>query len=346
MAKRSRTLLYSAGLALVAAAAVILWLLVRTEPQQPTPRLNGENPFGVTVDPRWPLDVRIRVARTVGARYFRTEEAYVKSWDQNPVCESCQAALDAGLEVTWTVRNTTKPEIVRPPDASTPPEDIEEYKRVIREVMDKYPIALLVVENEVTVPNHFTGTPRDYETMLRAACEVAHERDVPCATDGMIFTLAKRYTHYYLSCVAGDQDRAEAFRQNVGGLEEGLQCQAGGRPGRIAEWIDAYKSAQPDYVNIHWYAEPGSDPVGDAEAFAEAAEVFETLTGRPVITNEIGQRDENPEITTQLMRKVVEIGMPFCIWYSTESGARVLAGRDGNLRPNGEAFKSFIEEAS
>jgi hypothetical protein len=347
----SRLLPYVVGTLLVAVAAIVIWLLIRPEagpfapgPSRTTRLPSGANPFGVTVDPRWPLDQRIQIAKSLGARYLRTEEVYVLSWDENPVCESCQAAMDAGLEITWTVRNTTRPSTLRPPDASTPVEDVGEYQRVIREVLDEYRIALVVVENEATFREHFTGTPRDYETMLRAACEVAHEKDIPCATDGMLSNTVKRYVYYYLACIAADPGRAEAFRQNVGDLPPGLGCQAAAAGPPIDDWIEAYRNAQPDFVNIHWYSEAGDDPAQDAAVFAEAVRAFEEMTGLPVITNETGQRDDDPEITTARMEVVLDYGMPFCIWYSTEGRASVLADRDGRLRPNGEAFKAFIEE--
>ena len=61
------------------------------------------------------------------------------------------------------------------------------------------------------------------------------------------------------------------------------------------------------------------------------------------ITNEVGQHNEDPQQVTDVMGKIVELNIPYAVWFSVDSNkARALIDTNGSLRPNGEAFKTFI----
>lgn len=67
------------------------------------------------------------------------------------------------------------------------------------------------------------------------------------------------------------------------------------------------------------------------------------------MTNEIGQqKSEDPGQVTAVMQKIVDLGIPYAVWFSVDvpgyGQARSLLDKNGNLRPNGEAFKKFIED--
>ncbi|MFN3286416.1 MAG: hypothetical protein ACK45F_09065, partial [bacterium] len=66
-------------------------------------------------------------------------------------------------------------------------------------------------------------------------------------------------------------------------------------------------------------------------------------TGLPVITNEVGQTTDDPNQTTAVMGKIVELGIPIAVWFGLDgSKARGLVNPGGSLRPTGEAFRSFV----
>lgn len=66
-------------------------------------------------------------------------------------------------------------------------------------------------------------------------------------------------------------------------------------------------------------------------------------TGLPVITNEVGQFTNNPDQTTAVMSKLVELGLPIAVWFAQDGPqARGLVDPDGSLRPTGQAFQRFI----
>jgi hypothetical protein len=50
-----------------------------------------------------------------------------------------------------------------------------------------------------------------------------------------------------------------------------------------------------------------------------------------VITNEIGQHNDDPNQTTAVMGKVVELGLPIAVWFSVDAPkARGLVNPDGS----------------
>jgi hypothetical protein len=66
-------------------------------------------------------------------------------------------------------------------------------------------------------------------------------------------------------------------------------------------------------------------------------------TGLPVISNEVGQFNEDPDQTRAVMSKLVELDLPVVIWFGMDGPkARGLMEKDGRLRPTGEAFRQFI----
>lgn len=99
----------------------------------------------------------------------------------------------------------------------------------------------------------------------------------------------------------------------------------------------AYRDAGVDYVNFHWY-------IADTRALEEAVTFLKQQTGLPVLTNEVGQTNDDPNQTTAVMGKIVELGLPIAVWFGLDGPkARGLVNPDGTLRPTGEAFKRFIE---
>ncbi len=296
------------------------------------PSSGNPNPFGVMLPSQL---VRapggIEVAKTLGAVYFRPSSVFLDRW--NGTCEECDIALNAGLQLVLTVRNSG-------PLPTAPPKDLSAYQRTLGQVLNKYRPVVLAVENEENSALFYTGTPQDYAAELKAACQVAHQKGIPCTNGGLVSTLVALlvYAHYLeTGQTALAQDFAmRAFSPEERQLLDSPKAQEQLRKGKAL--LSAYRAAGVDYVNFHWY-------IADTQALAEAVAYLRAQTGLPVITNEVGQTTDDPNQTTAVMGQIVELGIPIAVWFGLDGPkARGLVNSDGTLRPTGEAFQRFIDE--
>lgn len=279
------------------------------------------------------LDRRIAVARTLGVRYIRPNDIRIPGWRGSDL--EVSAFSQAGFQIVLTVRNAP----AGPRAPAHPPADLLAFQRTLGEILDVHHPALLVVENEENSALFYRGTPQEYGAELRAACQVAHARGVRCTNGGLVSVLVALlvYDGYR---AAGQTARAEAFaaraftpaqRQRLGGPQAREQLTRG--------WalLRQYRAAGADFLNIHWY-------IPDPQALREAVAFLRGQAGLPLVTNEIGQHDDNPQTTTALLEAVAELGLPFAVWFSIDAAqARALMDPNGTLRPTGEAFRAFIQ---
>jgi hypothetical protein len=274
----------------------------------------------------------VELAKQLGVVYFRPNAVFADAWRGSD--KECETAKNAGLQLILTVRNNggnRKP--------TTPPKDLNQYKKTISEIIDKYRPAVLVIENEENSSLFYTGTMDEYATQLKVACEVAHAKGIKCTNGGLVSTLVALlvYDNYLRQ---GNKTRAESFAARVFSPQERRQL---GSP-RYHEQVnkgrallEVYKLSDIDYVNFHWYE---TDPI----TLEEAATYLRTATGLPLITNEIGQHDTNVETTKALMEKVIELGFPYAVWFSVDAPrAKALTNSNGTLRETGRAFQDFIK---
>jgi hypothetical protein len=249
-------------------------------------------------------------------------------------CIECDIAMDAGLKLVLTVRNNGKS------GATTPPSDLTEYKSILSQVLDKYHPVVLVVENEENSELFYTGTPDEYAEELQSACQVSHQRGIPCTNGGLVSTLVALLVYYhYLD--SGQDELAHDFAIRVFTPEEqellnSPQAQEQLLKGK--KLLSSYRLSGADFVNFHWY-------IADTHALEEAVTYLMAQTGLPAITNEIGQHTDDPAQTTSVMNMVVKLNLPLAVWFGLDAAnARGLVEQDGTLRPTGQAFKEFIEE--
>lgn len=288
-----------------------------------------ENPFGVLLSKSLTSS-----AVDLGVVYFRPASAiFLDSWDGS--CAGCDIALNYGLKLVLTVRNNRGQD-----GATTSPEDLSVYREKIRDVLEKYPPALLVVENEENSTLFYVGTPEEYGQQLKNACEVAHEKGILCTNGGLVSTLVALLVYYhYLD--AGEVEKAEDFADRAFTPEQRDRLDSPEAMEQVSKGrslLDAYQSAGVDYVNFHWY-------IADTKALVEAVDFLRNETGHAVITNEVGQWNDDPSQTTAVLSKLRDLSIPIAVWFGIDGPkARGLVNPDGSLRPTGEAFKKFIEE--
>ncbi len=291
-----------------------------------------QNPFGVMLPSQLVLSPGgIEVAKELGVIYLRPSSVFLEEW--NGTCSECDVALNGGLKLVLTVRNSG-------PSPTAPPNDLVNYQRTLSQVLDRYRPLILAVENEENSALFYTGTPDEYAAELKTACEVAHSKGIKCTNGGLVSALVALlvYDNYR---EIGDTVRAEDFASRAFTPEEQQMLDSPQAQEQIAKGkalLSVYPTAGVDYVNFHWY-------IADTKALEEAVSFLRAKTGMSVITNEVGQFNDDPNQTTLVMAKIVELSLPIAVWFSIDGPkARALVNLDGTLRPTGEAFQRFIQQ--
>src|SRR3990167_491097 len=296
----------------------------------------SKNPFGLMIGtPNITLAERIALVKELGAIYFRPNSVFLDKWNGN--CSECQAAISEGIGLILTIRNNGG--LGQP---TTPPTDYNVFKQILGEILDKYPPELLVVENEEnSAALFYDGTPQEYLQELSVACEVAHSKAIKCTNGGLVSMLVTGLVaNNYLE--QGDPAKADEYLLRALSPEEYQQYQNMSQELKLEQLnkgkalLAGYKTSGADYVNFHWYN-------ADTPALQEAVDYLQAMTGLVTMTNEVGQHNEEPQQVTDVMGKIVELNIPYAVWFSVASNkARALIDTNGSLRPNGEAFKTFI----
>jgi len=339
-----------AGLAL-AALAVDARAGTRSDPIPPTadgaPRVppRGVNPFGLMIAAQGISTERaVELARDFGVTAYRPSKAIiVESWRGQ--CAECATARRAGLELILSVRASGGPGI-----PSAPPADLEKYRERLGEILDQTQPAILTVENEENSELFYTGTPEEYGSQLQAACEVAHARGIQCTNGGLVSSLVALLTWEDILAqgdAAGACDFAwRAFAGQGEPVPPEVLCRARSAAdlpplvqAKIAKGhalLDVYQTVEIDALNFHWY-------VADAEAMRQAVEFLRDGSDLPILSNEVGQHDEDPATPPAVLSEALGVDLSCAVWFSIDiSQARALINPDGSLRPNGLAFRDFM----
>ncbi|MDQ7844203.1 MAG: hypothetical protein QN141_12840 [Armatimonadota bacterium] len=278
------------------------------------------------------VEQRIAVARTLGVRYVRPNDIRIPAW--RGADPEAAAFAQAGFGIVLTVRNAA----AGPLRPAAPPADLAAFQRAVGEILDTHRPALLVVENEENSALFYRGTPQEYGAELRAACAVARARRIPCTNGGLVSGLVALlvYEGYRED---GDPARAEEFARRAFTPSQRARLnspQVREQVARGRALLGEYRAAGADYLNFHWY-------IADPQALREAAAYLRRQTGLPLVTNEIGQHDDDPRTTTALLHAAAELGLPYVVWFSIDAPqARALMNPDGTLRPPGQAFRAFL----
>jgi hypothetical protein len=63
------------------------------------------------------------------------------------------------------------------------------------------------------------------------------------------------------------------------------------------------------------------------------------------MSNETGTRTSSPDVATGVLEQLSQTDMAYVIWFSGdgEGGSVALQNEDGSLRPNGIAFRNFMQ---
>lgn len=238
------------------------------------------------------------------------------------------------------------------------PSQLTGYGDTIDLISNTYPyIKTYVVENEAINESFHSGALSLYGGMLQTAYSVLHPKGIAVVEsgvygDGLDCNVYRWLVTKYNQSTADAYGAATMTASQINGAKNPGTNPTLDYKARKIDSIISY-SAYYDYSNIHPYevfsqtsTQPDTVTTAAYIVFRYQKEYLETVTGKPCITNEIGQRDsEHPELTTSMLNAVYAIGMQWVLWYNGTGlgGAFPLTNiTTGEILPMGTAFKNFV----
>ncbi|PKU23835.1 hypothetical protein [Telmatospirillum siberiense] len=315
----------------------------------------ADNPFGVMLWPKGSDDLSLVAARAkgLGVGWLRPPAVFIDRWQSGSSCPICSEPARAGLDVALTVRNGGWDYTPRRP--STAPTDMEAYKQTLTSILNAWKPKILVVENEENNPQFYRAgaTPSEnlaaYGRELTTACSVAHAQGIACTNGGLSSEAASAVT-WFTMLERGASETAcgfakRAFSGTNGGPTAETLCQyrtSADVPADVKtallrdgeQMLAFYKAAPIDMVNLHWFGR-------DAAVLANIADVVAHASGKPVMSNELGQWrwDADPLNVRPLLRAAFAAGVRPAIWFSIDTPSTLsLFEEDGSLRQTGREF--------
>lgn len=314
----------------------------------------GSTHFGVIVNKTDGSSIgppgQAKIAKALGLHYIRSRISMEK-WNGSD--DGMDVFKSEGLHVVLNINYVTAS------GAPVPfPTDLESYKQKLSSILTKYQPALVTIENEEDNKGYHSGTAEDYINELKVGIEVAHSKGLKVTNGGITSPMMVLLVYDDLVS-SGRKDDAYKFASKAfPDARLARLNELANKPyveQKLAEGkklINAYKSLNLDYVNFHWYlplrgikgAEIAKkiDPI----LITYVADYIKRKTGKPAITTEIGQLDPSPAIVSNTLKTCFDLKMPYVIWYSGDGGegkAVALQNAQGDLRENGQAFKTFIQ---
>ena len=310
------------------------------------------NPFGALVNDTargTNVNFNMTVARQLGVPYMR-DAINLSNWNGNSDAEY-NALTAGGFKVVLNVNNSLVLSGIPVPY----PTDLVTYKTKLNSLLSKVHPEMIVIENEESNRLYHTGPYSDYVAELQAAIEVAHANGQKVTNGGItaqiIFLVYRDYYNRGLYAEAADYASRTMSASVIADLPALTHHTALALKADSTQYlIDFYKNMNLDYINFHWY-EPISDnlvaaaPYYGTKAFTETIDYLHRATGKTVINNELGQDNTSPAIVTDLMQAVLDVKMPYAIWYDGDGTSALGLHEKGSttLRTNGQAFASFIK---
>jgi hypothetical protein len=310
--------------------------------------LNRNTKFGCMICGNFTNDERIPIAQSLNIGYVRSTIT-MTDWTGRYV--PYETYVNNGVKVVLNIGYA--------PQTGTPvafPTDLTTYRKKFKEILDKYQPEVVVVENEEINPNYHKGPMIDYMRMLKVAIDVCHSKGIKVTNGGVYGVQLEVLTYQYLQTKG--QSRADSFSNNC--MDKSLVKSIQNKQldpsidfavKQLDTLLHYYKNL--DYVNIHPY-EPFDPDVTDFSkvncatpvVIADFQEYLTARTGKPVMTNETGQRyNTNPDLVTSMLQEYDRLKFPYVLWYSGEtiggSSKSLYDLNTGALYDNGIAFSNF-----
>jgi len=285
--------------------------------------INTKANFGVLVT-ALSGDDKITVAKLLGVKYVRQSLILKDFTGELPLTDKY---LSNGFKV---ILNLNYKPIQNYKGERVPklfPTDMIEYRNTLNKVFDKYTPEIAVIENEPLNDNHYKDTIENYIRELKNAVEVCNQRGIKVADGGAFSAQTCCILVYKDYFSRGMQAEADDFAKRAGMEDRFIKAAKGkGSNQRLLvkireaeKMVKADAALNLDFVNIHWY-EPLSDyndpRISAPGVLKEVADYFRRKTGKKIITNEYGQLNDKPALTTSMIDAFRSANFKYAIIYS------------------------------
>ncbi len=328
-----------------------------------TPRPSITNPFGVHFSGTMAAGKQISLAKNLKAAYIKLAPIYLKSLgncsssdkQNNLTCDpqsyaTISAKLQtAGLKTVIVIDNRQIKD-----KSSTPLQgsEVAGYKSEIGQIIDGLHPVLIQVEEKESDPKIFSGTAAQYQTMLQAACDLAHSKNTKCTTGG--FDDGPVVLAVYRDLVNSNPNNlkdAKTYRQEAfSDYQENTICPKMVAADCVAAinkfftqtkndplpFLDVDKSVKPDYLNFQWVTD-----ARPSDAFRITLTQLQKMSGLTAISSSITQTiagdqqtQADAEATTSLMTSVFRNNMPIAIWKSFDAKSATPSGITPTVSPS------------
>ncbi|TKK70154.1 hypothetical protein FC093_05210 [Ilyomonas limi] len=220
--------------------------------------------------------------------------------------------------------------------------DLVQYQIDLNNILNTFTVMpeVAVIENEEGNRFYYSGTASEYIDQLNAAILVMHARGIKVANGGLGGGL--EYLVYQDLLDQGKEDAAEEFRKITHVTPNNPHTQEKGA--FVDELLTNYATMDLDYVNFHWKC---SSP-DDVEALEDAINYLKKRCNKPIISNELGQFDKDPNTLLEMMQLCTDAKMPYVLWYSPDENAgkrdTPLQHNDATLTRTGVAYQGFLAD--
>jgi len=260
--------------------------------------LSDGTQFGIAGLDGLKTDEKITLMNELGVKYVRAR-IILKDFRGN-VGGLTQLA-DQGFKVILNL-NWDRIDEVRGDRIPNPwPKDMDTYRAKLEEVLSVFKPEVAVIENEPTNDLFHSGPIEDYITELTNAVDVCKKYGVKVA-DGCV--------HVPL---------VQQVRR--GGNLSGNSLE-------VKKLIDAYKTLDLDYVNVHDHGEGNSYPSG---AFESVADYLREQTGKSVMCNEFSLGTSSNSLLEDMVNGLKQGDYKIALAYSGDGGRSVSLNSGTNL---------------
>lgn len=294
-------------------------------------------------------DDKITVAQKLGLGYARDAVVLTDFDGKAPMLNKWQ---ENGYKVLVNVNYDQQDHFSNGDKKPRPfPTDMDQYKRLLKNFLDKYSPEVAVIENEPFNDNHYKGPIDDYFTELSTAIDVCHNRGIKVA-DGGLNPQRVRILVYQHYVNQGKQSKADDFAkraltdQDLRIANGDASADAENKLDETRKMVKKYKHLNLDYVNIHWY-EPIKDDIDQTVTsdgvLQEVADYLRDQTGHPVITNEFGQNNHHPSLVSSQVDAFRSANFKYAIDWSGHGASGAVPLTNGtDLKPNGKSYRDRV----
>jgi hypothetical protein len=248
-------------------------------------------------------DQKITVLKKMGLNYVRAR-VLVSTFDGN--VGSLEKFSKNGIHV---VLNLNWEETGKTPKSF--PRDMAAYRKKLGNVLDKYKPEVAVIENEPTNQIYYKGPMSDYITELKNAIDVCKQHSVKVA-DGCVH-------------VATVKDIMNGGR-------------LGDAAARAKQLLDAYKTLDLNYVNVH---APGSGDSYPSQDLVNVGNYIRNHTGKQVMSNEFKVYTNSTSLIRDMVQGFKQGNYIIALIRSSDGATRLTDGT--SLNTLGNAYSDAIK---